>query len=72
MSDDDRGIFGVFIQIPGSEKIPRNLHVILVLKRNLLHSHFLAFVKIISSLGLLSRSWGADDEHHAQNDSYHS
>jgi hypothetical protein len=49
--DYDRGIFRAPIQVFGDEKIPRNRHVVLILKGNLLRSYLIALVEVIRAIG---------------------
>lgn len=48
--DDDRGILGILIQGFGNEEIPGNLHVVLVLERDLLRGHLAALIEVIRPL----------------------
>src|SRR5881227_524744 len=49
--DYDRGIFRAPIQVFGDEKIPRNRHVVLILKCNLLRSYLIALVEVTRAIG---------------------
>src|SRR5882724_1343117 len=62
MPDNDRGIFGVLIQTFRNKKIPYNIHVVLIFKRNLLHGYLVALVKVVCSIGHVCRECNAGRE----------
>jgi hypothetical protein len=68
MPDDDGGSLAIAVEGPGREEVARDIHLVLVLKGDLLQVHLVAGVEVVRSVGhvlsLCSRD--GDERHHAE------
>lgn len=51
MADDDRRMLGIAIEVLGSEQIADDFHIVLVVERDLLRGHSIAFIEVVGAIG---------------------